>query len=358
MPNETWQSDVTHYRLTTGTEVEILTWLDDHSRYALSVTAHHPSPPPIVVTSFRHTAATHGIPASILTDNGMVYTTRFAGGKGGRSAFETLLADLAVTQKNARPNHPTTCGKVERFQQTLKNWLHARTDPAHAPSKPCRHNSTPSTTTYNHHRPHRSLAHAPPPPRSTPPTPKPPRPATANTTPTTASAPTPSTTPASSPSATTDASTTSASAEPTPDRRVLLLVQRPRHPHHRRQHRRAPPPPHPRPHPRLPTHRRAKRTQTQNETDRTIGSVCFRSLERSQWWAAQCLTSRHRKPISQDIGNAYDRMSRDIGNEMFDVPRLEAQLESAESLADVAVQADIQRVGAISRSSGDGLVAG
>jgi len=51
-------------------------------------------------------------------------------------------------------------------------------------------------------------------------------------------------------------------------------------------------------------------------------------------------------------------MSRDIGNEMFEVPRFEAQLESAESLADVAVQADIQRVGAILRSSGDGLVAG
>jgi hypothetical protein len=42
MPNQTWQSDITHYRLTTGTEAKILTWLDDCSRYALSVTAHHP----------------------------------------------------------------------------------------------------------------------------------------------------------------------------------------------------------------------------------------------------------------------------------------------------------------------------
>jgi hypothetical protein len=50
MPNERWQSDFTHYPLADGTDTEILTWLDDHSRYALSLTAHHrvtgsPAPP-------------------------------------------------------------------------------------------------------------------------------------------------------------------------------------------------------------------------------------------------------------------------------------------------------------------------
>jgi transposase InsO family protein len=39
LPNETWQSDFTHYRLATGADVEVLSWLDDHSRFALSVTA-------------------------------------------------------------------------------------------------------------------------------------------------------------------------------------------------------------------------------------------------------------------------------------------------------------------------------
>ena len=42
MPNETWQSDFTHYRLATGTDVEIISWLDDCTRYALHVTAHRP----------------------------------------------------------------------------------------------------------------------------------------------------------------------------------------------------------------------------------------------------------------------------------------------------------------------------
>jgi hypothetical protein len=56
----------------------------------------------------------------------MVFTTRLSGGKGGRNGLETELRRLHVTQKNSRPNHPTTCGKVERFQQTMKNWLRAR----------------------------------------------------------------------------------------------------------------------------------------------------------------------------------------------------------------------------------------
>ncbi|GIH05339.1 hypothetical protein Rhe02_34060 [Rhizocola hellebori] len=40
LPNETWQTDFTHRRLADGTDTEILTFLDDHSRYALAVTAH------------------------------------------------------------------------------------------------------------------------------------------------------------------------------------------------------------------------------------------------------------------------------------------------------------------------------
>ena len=120
MPNETWQSDFTHYRLATGTDVEILTWLDDCTRYAIRVTAHPRVTAPIVLAEFRTAVKTAGIPASTLTDNGMVFTTRFAGGKGGRNGFEAELRRLHITQKNGRPNKPTTQGKVERFQQTVK----------------------------------------------------------------------------------------------------------------------------------------------------------------------------------------------------------------------------------------------
>lgn len=68
--------------------MEVLSWLDDHSRYALSVTAHHRVTGPTVLAAFRATVARHGVPASTLTDNGMVFTTRLSGGTGGRNGFE------------------------------------------------------------------------------------------------------------------------------------------------------------------------------------------------------------------------------------------------------------------------------
>jgi transposase InsO family protein len=135
MPNECWQSDFTHYWLarrkgTEGSDAEILTFLDDHSRKIMHMSAHHRVTGEIVRTAFLETVEEHGIPASTLTDNGMVFTTRFSGGKGGRNGFETELRRLGVEQKNSRPNHPTTCGKVERVQQTLKKWLDARRRPS------------------------------------------------------------------------------------------------------------------------------------------------------------------------------------------------------------------------------------
>jgi transposase InsO family protein len=67
-PSECWQSDFTHWPLAGGTDTEILTWLDDHSRYALRVAAHQPVTGPAVLESFRASCAIYGIPASTLTD--------------------------------------------------------------------------------------------------------------------------------------------------------------------------------------------------------------------------------------------------------------------------------------------------
>src|SRR5690606_8177979 len=147
--------DFTHYRLADGTEVEILCWIDDCTRYAISLTAHVRVSTPAVIAAFRAACDQHGRPASTLTDNGMVFTTRFSG-HPGRNGFEALLATWHITQINGRGGHPQTQGKVERFQQTLKRWLRAQPD-------------QPATLTdlqalldrfaqiYNHERGHRSL---------------------------------------------------------------------------------------------------------------------------------------------------------------------------------------------------------
>jgi transposase InsO family protein len=155
-PNETWQADFTHYRLAGGDDVEVLCWLDDHARYALRITAHVRVTGAIVLNEFRAAISRHGVPASTLTDNGMVFTTRLSGGQGGRNAFEAELRRLGIQQKNSRPNHPTTCGKVERFHQTLKRWLTAQPDPPETIAD-LQAALEVFADHYNHDRPHRSL---------------------------------------------------------------------------------------------------------------------------------------------------------------------------------------------------------
>jgi transposase InsO family protein len=156
-PNETWQSDVTHWRLADGTEIEILNWLDDRSRYLLACTVHRPVSGDDVVTTFLATVDEHGAPASTLTDNGRVYTARFG---GGRNAFEYLLPVLGVRQKNGSPGHPQTQGKIERFHQTLKRWLAAR-PPARTLAE-LQDQLDAFRAHYNEQRPHRALGRSTP----------------------------------------------------------------------------------------------------------------------------------------------------------------------------------------------------
>ncbi len=152
-PNECWQSDFTHWRLADHTDVEILNWLDDHSRYLLGCTVHAPVNGDDVVNTFVAAGNEHGFPASTLTDNGRVYTARHG---GGRNAFEYLLAALRIVQKNGRPNHPQTQGKVERFHQTLKLWLTQQ--PPAATLSELQAQLDAFRDVYNQHRPHRELA--------------------------------------------------------------------------------------------------------------------------------------------------------------------------------------------------------
>jgi transposase InsO family protein len=151
-PNELWQSDFTHWRLADGTEVEILNWLDDHSRYLLACTAFRRVSGDDVVATFVAAADERGWPAATLTDNGAVYTSRFTGGRNG---FEYLLAYLGIRQKNGAPGHPQTQGKIERFHQTLKRWLERQ--PAARTLAELQAQLDVFRLAYNEHRPHRAI---------------------------------------------------------------------------------------------------------------------------------------------------------------------------------------------------------
>ena len=151
-PNEMWQSDFIHWRLADGTDVEVLNWLDDHSRFLLSCTAHEPVSGEDVVAVFLENVEEYSAPASTLTDNGSVYTSRFT---GGRNAFEYILQLLGIRQKNGAPGHPQTQGKTERFHQTLQRWLAAR--PAARTVAELQRQLDEFREHYNERRPHRAL---------------------------------------------------------------------------------------------------------------------------------------------------------------------------------------------------------
>jgi len=155
LPNECWQGDITHWFLSDGTRVEILDFLDDHSRYLLYARAAAAFTGPMVVDAMQSLIQAYGPPASTLTDNGLVFTARLAGRKGGRNGFEKLLQAQHIRQKNGHPGHPQTQGKIERFHQTLKRWLHARPRPDTITDLQTLLEEF--THWYNHDRPHRSV---------------------------------------------------------------------------------------------------------------------------------------------------------------------------------------------------------
>ncbi len=153
-PNQRWQADTTHWQLADGTGVEILNLLDDHSRLCLASTPRRTITGPDVVHTFHDAFVRWGIPASVLTDNGAVFTG--APRRGGRVALEVELGRLGVRFDHSRPFHPQTCGKVERFQQTQKKWLTAQ-PPAKTVAGLHRQLSR-FRRYYNNVRPHRALS--------------------------------------------------------------------------------------------------------------------------------------------------------------------------------------------------------
>ena len=153
LPNEMWQTDITHVYLADDERpVEIINFIDDHSRLCLASVAKEIFTSRDVVGVFTQAGAYHGLPESVLSDNGAVYTASY---RGGRGAMETELLKLGIVFKHSRPYHPQTCGKVERFHQTVKKYLGAQ-DPA-ATIAELQAQLDRFVEYYNEVRPHRAL---------------------------------------------------------------------------------------------------------------------------------------------------------------------------------------------------------
>ena len=152
-PNERWQADATHWQLADGTDVEILNIEDDHSRLLVRSDVYRTVKGGDVVRSFKEGFDQQGLPQSVLTDNAAVFNGAPRG--GGRCAIEITLDALGIRSCHSSPNHPQTCGKVERFHQTEKKWLGAQ-EPAESLEE-LQEQLDWFRDYYNSERPHRAL---------------------------------------------------------------------------------------------------------------------------------------------------------------------------------------------------------
>jgi transposase InsO family protein len=156
-PNERWQIDATHWLLANGTEIELINIIDDHSRVVTCSQAVPVCTTEAAWTAFSAAVARWGLPIQCLSDNGLAFTGRL---KGFEVGFETNLRAAGVAKINSRPYHPQTCGKVERFQQTLKKWLSRQ--PTADTITTVQHQLDQFSHHYNHHRPHQGISRATP----------------------------------------------------------------------------------------------------------------------------------------------------------------------------------------------------
>ena len=124
VPMQLWQLDVTASAfLTDGTEVKIVTGIDDHSRYCVIARAVRRATARPVCRAFIEAMTVYGVPEEVLTDNGTVFTGRFIKPRPAEVLFERICRENGITARRTRPRSPTTTGKIERLHQSLQDEL-------------------------------------------------------------------------------------------------------------------------------------------------------------------------------------------------------------------------------------------
>jgi transposase InsO family protein len=156
-PNERWQIDATKWRLRRGRQVEIISIIDDHSRLLVACAAVASATSEAAWEAFGAGVRWVGLPLRCLSDNGLAFSGKLRGIEVG---FEINLRAAGVVPVTSAPYHPQTCGKVERFHQTLKKWLRAR--PRAASLEALQAQLDAFADHYNLQRPHQGIGRVTP----------------------------------------------------------------------------------------------------------------------------------------------------------------------------------------------------
>ena len=116
-PNDLWQMDFKgHVALSSG-RCHPLTVLDDHSRYAVGLEACADQRGTTVQERLTTIFRRYGLPRKILVDNGSPWGSDQ---EHPHTPLTVWLLKLGLRVIHARPYHPQTLGKDERFHRTLK----------------------------------------------------------------------------------------------------------------------------------------------------------------------------------------------------------------------------------------------
>jgi transposase InsO family protein len=117
---ELWQLDVVGgVVVADGRSCSVLTGIDDHSRFVVCAGVMARATSRAVCGHFAAALAAHGVPAEVLTDNGKVFTGRFARTQV-EVLFDRICRENGIDHLLTAPRSPTTTGKIERFHRTLR----------------------------------------------------------------------------------------------------------------------------------------------------------------------------------------------------------------------------------------------
>lgn len=150
-PNERWQIDAMDWVIATGL-VHVFNIIDDHSRVAARSRAVTNAVSEEAWTTFCQAGERWGLPANVLSDNGLCFSGKL---RGFEVFFEEQLREAGIVPSTGRPYHPQTTGKVERFQQTLKQWL--RRQPLARDLDELQSQLDQFCEIYNYQRPHQGI---------------------------------------------------------------------------------------------------------------------------------------------------------------------------------------------------------
>jgi transposase InsO family protein len=154
-PMELWQLDtVGGFLLADGTTAKALTGVDDHSRFCVSARLMARERTQSVCDGFSSALRTYGVPAQVLTDNGKVFTGRFAQ-PPVEVLFDRICRENGVDHLLTEPRSPTTTGKIVRFHRTLR--IEFNTRQVFRNLKTAQEALDEWVTYYNTERPHQAL---------------------------------------------------------------------------------------------------------------------------------------------------------------------------------------------------------